>query len=379
MDRSLIFSTGLAMFCMFFGAGNIVFPLALGEFAKDQSSFAIAGLLITAIGVPFLGLIGMILYEGDYRKFFGRLGKAPGFAIVTLIVSLIGPIGALPRCVALSYGTFAQVFPGISIELFTAVSCFLIFFFTYRESKLLDLLGKYLTPFLLFSLVWLIISGLYNAPATISTDVTSSDMFYYGLQEGYQTMDLLGAFFFSSIVLSCLKNSGEKLSLERLMKISISASCLAAFLLGAIYVGFCTVAAAYSPQIAGMKHDEMFAKLALSILGPRTGLIAAITVALACLTTAIALAAVFAKFLQKEVSRGKIGYKTSLTLTLIVTYLIASSNFTTIAAFLHPILKMLYPALIALTVLNIAEKVWKFRAVKTPVAITLTASILGYL
>jgi len=109
--QSNTLSTGLAMFSMFFGAGNVVFPLAMGQYAQDKNFFAILGLLITAVGVPFLGLMSMTLFDGDYRKFFGRIGKIPGFIIALAIMALIGPFGAMPRVIALSYSTAKNFFP----------------------------------------------------------------------------------------------------------------------------------------------------------------------------------------------------------------------------------------------------------------------------
>src|ERR1700730_16757905 len=104
-NKSNTLATGLAMFSMFFGAGNIVFPLALGQIAQDKNFYAILGMLITAVGVPFLGLIAMTLFDGDYKRFFGRIGKVPGFIVAACIMGLIGPFGAIPRCIALSYST----------------------------------------------------------------------------------------------------------------------------------------------------------------------------------------------------------------------------------------------------------------------------------
>src|SRR5208337_1929588 len=97
--------TGLAMFAMFFGAGNVVYPLAVGHLAQDAHFFGILGLLITAVGVPFLWFIFLTLYGGDYDAFFCRFGKWPGFILALLILALIGPFGALPRTITLSFAT----------------------------------------------------------------------------------------------------------------------------------------------------------------------------------------------------------------------------------------------------------------------------------
>ena len=157
--KSNTLSTGLAMFSMFFGAGNVVFPLALGQIAQDSNFFAILGLLISAVCVPFLGLISMTLFDGNYQNFFERIGKVPGFLVMLCILGLIGPFGAIPRCIALSYSTLELYFPGMSLPLFSIASCLIIFAFTAKKNSI-GILGYVLTPLLLFSLLFIIVKGL---------------------------------------------------------------------------------------------------------------------------------------------------------------------------------------------------------------------------
>src|ERR1700722_13643393 len=108
------FTIGLAMFSMFFGAGNVIFPLAVGQYAGDKNFYAMSGLILTAAIMPIIGVIAMILFDGNYRQFFGRLGKVPGFLLALIIISLLGPLGSTPRCIALSYTTLKSSFPELS-------------------------------------------------------------------------------------------------------------------------------------------------------------------------------------------------------------------------------------------------------------------------
>ena len=107
-------SVGLAMFSMFFGAGNIIYPLAVGQYAGDKNFYAILGLILTAAVMPIAGVIAMILFDGNYRQFFGRLGRVPGFLLALTTISLLGPLGSTPRCIALSYITLKSSFLNIS-------------------------------------------------------------------------------------------------------------------------------------------------------------------------------------------------------------------------------------------------------------------------
>lgn len=372
-------TTGFAMFSMFFGAGNVVFPLALGQYAQSQNIYAILGLLITAVGVPFLGLISMTLFNGHYQSFFGRIGKVPGFLLAAAIMGLIGPFGALPRCIALSFSTLHMYLPSLSLPVFSMFSCLLIYLLTFRKNRIVDILGYALTPFLLIILLVIIIKGFWEAPAIPVSDLSSSFTFFEGLKEGYQTMDLLGAFFFCSVVLNALRKSSVVNSLDSkaLMSSTLKASCIGAFLLGAIYVGFSYIAAFYSVHLDGIGKEALLGTISHHILGPYAGIVASAAVALACLTTAIALAAVFAEFLHLEISQNRINYHTSLLITLAISFVFSILNFTGLIAFLAPILQVCYPALIILSALNIAYKLFHFKSVKGPVLAIFIFS-LGY-
>lgn len=374
-------ATGFAMFSMFFGAGNVVFPLAIGQYAKSQNFFAILGLLITAVGVPFLGLIAMTLYNGNYKSFFERIGKVPGFLISLLIMGLIGPFGAIPRCIALSYSTSKLFLPNISIEIFSVISCLIIFLFTIRRSRIIDILGYYLTPILLLCLGVIIIKGLITTSALPVSFEPSFSVFLKGLNEGYQTMDLLGAFFFSSVVVAGLRkdiDTSDPASSKKIIRLAIQASIIGASLLALIYIGFSFVAAYHSENIKDIPQDLLIGTIAINILGPYAGFVACIAVALACLTTAIALAAVSAEYIHKDLTFNKVSYPISLLITLIISYYVSTLNFTGIVLMLAPILQIIYPSLIVLSILNLLYKVYHFKTVKSIFFSVLILSLLLY-
>jgi LIVCS family branched-chain amino acid:cation transporter len=165
---------------------------------------------------------------------------------------------------------------------------------------------------------------------------------------------------------------------KKVMGLAVKASFLGAFLLGIIYVGFCYVASFNSELLAGVPSGHILGTVAYSILGPFAGVVTSVAVALACLTTAIALASVFAEFLHQDILFGKISYRLSLFITLILTYFISILNFSVIIGFLGPILQICYPALIVLSVLNILYKLYDFKPVKVPFFLTLGITLLGY-
>lgn len=345
-------TVGLAIFAMFFGAGNIIFPLAIGQMSLDQTPWGLSGFLLTAVAMPFAGLLAMFRCQGQVRLFFSRMGNVPGFVIAILIISLIGPFGAAPRCLALAYSTLSLSLPGIPLILFGAGACLLIFLFAYKENCLLKLLGYVLSPLKIGLLIFIIIKGFIDAPETtlVSTDPSKIAHFWHGLKEGYNTMDLLGAFFFAPIIILSLGDQKKDPNFNRFVLI---ASAIGAFLLTMIYIGFCYLAYHYSPELQGISNDQLLAAIAIHILGPYAGLIAGLTVTFACLTTAIALIAAFTSFMHKEVFREKIGHIPVLIFSLIITFAVTTLEFQGIARFLNPVLEICYPALILLTIYNL--------------------------
>jgi LIVCS family branched-chain amino acid:cation transporter len=364
---------------MFFGAGNVVFPLVVGQTTGDQTPFALMGLLLTAVGVPFLGLLAILLFQGNYQQFFARSGKVPGFLLAVSIMLLIGPFGGLPRCIALSYSTLNLSHPLFPFGLFSFLACLLIFFLTYQKSQMLNLLGYVLTPLLLASLAVIVIMGLWTGEASIPSSFTAGQSFWHGFMEGYNTMDLLASFFFSAIIYSTLKQESKISSPQEereLFLLSLKASCIGGGLLALVYVGFSLVAAWHASSLSFTHQGELLGALTLKILGPYAGLVASATIALACLTTAIALTAVFAEFLQKILFRNKVTYIQALILTLVAGFGISLLEFNGIVALLAPLLQIAYPALIAFTIFNIISRLRTIkRATQTATAELITESI----
>jgi LIVCS family branched-chain amino acid:cation transporter len=381
--RSSLWSTGLAMFSMFFGAGNIVFPLALGQYTLDKNFYGILGLVITAVFVPLMGLLGMMLYGGNYFSFFQRIGKIPGFIVVLAILGLIGPFGGIPRCITISHSTLEAFdfayFRWISLPLFSAISCLLIFLFTFRQRKILSLLGYVLTPVLLLSLGCIVVKGLWSMPAVPLSSHTGWATFSQGILEGYNTMDLLAAFFFSSVVLLCLQKQNQMGEKKKVLSVAILGALIAASLLSLVYVCFSFLAAGYSQELSQVASDHLLGTLAHRLLGAQAGLIASVAVCFACFTTEIALTAVIANFVHKTLFQEKIPYSFAIAATLFVSFLISTLHFNGISAFLVPILQLCYPALIVLTILNILHKIFDFQPVKRIFYGTILLTFITYL
>lgn len=381
ISKSLVITTGLAIFAMQFGAGNIVFALSVGQYAQDKNLFATLGLLLSGVVVPLLGLIAMTLYQGDYKSFFARIGKFPGLLLTILMLSLLGPVGAIPRCIALAYSTSSPYLPSIPLHVYSMICCICIYFLTFRRTQILDIIGYFLTPFKLGSLLFLIICGIYTAVSLPISPHDGLTIFFKGFTDGYQTMDLLGAFFICSVVLDCLRKNqydADPKNSSTLVTATLKACCIGSALLALIYIGFSYTAAYHSRHLGDTSPEDLVSKISLTVLGAYGGLFVCFAVTMACLTTAIALSTVFAEFLHKDVSKGSISYPVSLLITLLITYFVSTMNFTGIMKMLTPILYLFYPALIMLCILNILHKLYQFQPVKIPMLIVFGASLCRY-
>ncbi len=375
--KSHSLAIGLTMFSMFFGAGNVIFPLAVGQYAGDKNLFAIIGLLLTAALMPIIGAIAMILYNGDYKAFFGRIGRVPGLILAFIIISLLGPFGSTPRCIALAYSTLSGSFLSLSPIYFSAIACGIIFVFTLRRNYLITLLGWVLTPLLLCFLLTIIVMGFIAPADTQAISETKRAVFIHGLKEGYNTMDLLAAFFFSSTILSSLRMRLSS-STVGYMRTAIRASLIGAILLAIVYIGFSYLAAFHGNDLGLLGKEELLAAITMKIAGPKAGILVCITVALACLTTAIALISAFTDFIQKEIFKEKISYEITLFGAIVLTFFVSTFEFTGISTFLGPVLQICYPGLIVLTILNITYRLKNFNPIKIPVMIVFVVSLCAY-
>lgn len=374
--------TGLALFSMFFGAGNLIFPLLVGEAAGANNIYAVLGLGITAVAFPFLGLIAMMLFNGDYKAFFGRLGTVPGALLFFLLQALLGPFGVIPRLVTLMHATLKPYFSDLSLPLFSVITCATLFFFTVRPRKIIRLLGWILTPIFLISLALLIVFGLTHTPEAIDTGLTAPQSFLKGLLGGYNTMDLIAAFLFATAVLPHLRKGTQHLSPDDAQRFMVSkmikASLIAVLLLLITYVGLSFVSAHHTHALGkAYAPEDLLGAIAFTILGPTGAIIASITIVLACLTTAISLVSIFSQYVHKEFLKGRPGWdRFSLYATLLITGLLSNLGFSGIAKFLGPLLQVIYPGLILFSLLNIIYKMRAFKPVKTPVYLFLTSTAL---
>jgi len=372
----LVVSTGFALFAMFFGSGNLVFPIAVGQESEGHFLMGSLGILLTGVLVPFLGVFGMMLYNGDLRSFFSCFGKTGTFWFSLFALSLMGPFGVLARCLTVMHGALQLLFNNLSLPMTSFILCAIIFGFTVNKSKIVSVLGNMLTPFLLVAIAVLAFFGLQHGVSSEMLNDGAFKAFTNGFFQGYQTMDLLAAFFFSTFVINYLKKAFHDEPNEgKSINVFLKASLVGGFILSSVYVALVMLGWSYSSVLVNQPPQAMLGMIAMEALGPFAAPVVCALIVLACLTTGIVLTSLFADFLRKEVSKEKLGNKQALLITLAIGFAISTLEFSGIAAFIGPILEATYPALIVLTIVNIAHKLLGVKSSHWPVTLTLAAKL----
>lgn len=339
---------------MFFGAGNVIFPLALGVQTQKQCFYAFLGLFCTAIGGPLLGLLGATLYEGKCKAFFSRWGKIPRLFFMASTLALLGPFAVLPRCVSVSYASLVDFFPALPLSLFALLFCLISYICCFKKKWILPVLGNFLSPILLGCLLCIIYQGLQADLVLTPSSYTPLKAFNQGLSTGYDTMDLIASIYFSAGIwaLVSIQSKDSKVN----FKTTLKAGSLGCLLLALIYLGLSYSAAKYAPFLSTSAQEQLITKLAHLALGPFWGNLANIAVALACLTTVISLCMTLSKTISEEVFKGAISYSNTLILMLAITVITSNLGFRLLMKIIHPAVSIGYPFIIVLTLINIYEK-----------------------
>jgi len=367
---------GFALFAMFFGAGNLIFPPSLGKAAGSAFFASIIGFLITGVGLPLTGIIACAKINGTYDKMANRVGKK--FAIITgvALILVIGPLFAIPRTAATTFELgIHPIFPSVSQNIVIIFYFVIALAFVLKPSSIIDNIGKILTPALLFMLAIIVFKGIIDPIGPI-VNTAYKGGFSKALIEGYQTMDAMASVVFAGIIISAIKAKGYD-NANDIMNMTIKSAIVAVAGLtfvygGLMYLGTQT-STLFPADIARTKLVTQLVKLDLGSIGV---VILSLCVALACLTTAIGLLASGAEFFS-NLSNNKVSYKTSAVIMALVSGLIATNNVDSIITLAGPVLQILYPIVIVLIVITLlGDKVKSNKVVAITTYSALIISIL---
>lgn len=358
-----ILITGFALLAMFFGAGNLIFPPMLGLQSGEQLPWALLGFIITGVGLPFLGVTAVAKAGGDLEILANRVHPAFSKIITTISVLCIGPLLAIPRTAATTYevaiAPVTQSYnPQLMLLLTSAVFFTLALFFVLKPTRILDNVGKILTPIMLIFLAVIIFVGIKSPLADFGPN-TYANPFSQGFLEGYNTMDAIASVIFGMIIVKGIKDKGVTNN-SQIARITIMAGSIAALGLGFIYIGLAYIGATTGTLFTGTNHGQMLIFLCESLLGGAGKVIIGVVMALACLTTAIGLVASCGEYFSRLFNY-RVSYNTVAIITTLISFVLANMGLANILKISVPLLEFVYPIIIVLILLALFHNVFKGR------------------
>ena len=354
------------LFGMFFGAGNLIFPVHLGQMAGRNALPAIIGFIITAVGIPILGVAAIgITHSDGLQTLSSKVGKGYGIFFTCLLYLTIGPLFAIPRCATVSFTTGITPLLGadsperLYLLLFSAVFFAFVLFFSLRPGKITVWIGKIINPLFLFFFAVLIIAALLSPGAAISsvepTEAYQNGSFFPALIEGYGTMDAIAGLAFGIVVIDVIRRMGVDND-DAIAEDVLSSGLLAGALMALIYV-LSILVGAQSRGIFELSENGGIAltQIAGHYLGGVGQFILAFTITFACLKTSIGLVTACAETFSK-MTNGKISYRSWAILFTVFSFAVSNIGLSAIIEYSVPMLMLIYPPAIALILLAFLGK-----------------------
>ena len=355
---------GLMLFALLFGAGNLIFPAAMGQNAGVNVWYAVLGFCVTGVGLPLIS-IAALGYSGclDLEEAAGRVH--PWYGVFYSVVSYlaIGPCFAAPRTGTVSFEIAVKPFlgsisPDIALPIFLLVFFLLTYWLAATPSKLVDRVGKILTPALLAVILLLIVQsfisplGVPQAPTkNYATPVTAV---MQGILDGYNTLDAIASFIFATLVISFVKEGGVTQP-KAIMKQVLLSGSIAVALLAFIYIFIAKIGADSVTQLGILETGApVLAGSAKILFGNLGAAILAVIVLLACLSTSVGLVTCCAAYFMRLL--GHFSYKTYAVIFCVISYLVGLFGLKTIIVSTIPVLMFIYPLLVALICLIFLDK-----------------------
>ncbi|TQQ84622.1 branched-chain amino acid transport system II carrier protein [Peptacetobacter hominis] len=375
---------GFALFAMFFGAGNLIFPPYLGIITGPQWLVGFGGFTFADAGLALLAVMATAKYDGNVIALFKRAGYKLAVVLACADILCIGPFLAIPRTGATTYemGVMPLLGTTIPIAVFAVIFFVITYVLTIKPSKVVDIVGQFLTPALLIALAVIIIKGVIQPLGPIVEEPMIDGVVAEGIAQGYQTMDAFAAIALASVLIVSLNEKGYSTVGDKL-KVILKAGALACVGLALVYGGLCFLGATVSTMYGvDAQQSQVLVNITEGLLGYAGKAVLAVCVALACLTTSIGLTSATGQFFEK-LSNGKLSYGKVVLAVCVFSACMASIGVGGIVAVAAPVLSVVYPPTIVLVVLAFFtekinnDNVYKF-AVYTALVISVLTVLTGY-
>ncbi|RNC88026.1 MAG: branched-chain amino acid transport system II carrier protein [Winogradskyella sp.] len=359
IKRKELLVTSFALFSLFFGAGNLLLPPLLGYNAGENWLLVCIGFMITAVLIPILGIVAHSKLQGTMYDFGKKV--APWFSsIYCIIVYMISIAIPSPRTASATHEIAIHPSFGTSPLLTSTIYFVLVLVFVLNRSKILNLIGKFLTPFIVIMLLAVIVIGLSSSGFTTGNSVFETPM-VSGILEGYQTFDAIGAVVVGAVIIVSLNFDNMQVSkFESKRKLIRKSGVIAGSGLFIIYAGLIAVGAYFGSEINvdttlsnDMQRANLLRGISIAALGTLGNAVLSVLISLACFTTAVGIVAGTADYFKGLFGNSQMVY----TITAIVGCLagigVGQLDFHSIIVIAYPILLFIYPITIILIILNV--------------------------
>lgn len=346
---------GFALFSMFFGAGNLIFPPYIGISSGSSWLISFLGFILADVGIILLSIIA-ISKAGSLQNVIGRAGKKFGITLEFLMMLCLGPILVIPRTGATTFEmSILPLAKNFNPVLFSVIFFSITLLLTIKPTKVMDIIGKFLTPILLLSLAFLIVKGIVSPIGNLE-DVNSSDLFITGVTQGYQTMDALGMGGIVALIMTSLVSKGYTDKNENI-SLAIKSALIACVGLIVVYGGLTFLGATASSLYGtNISQTALLINITHQLLGSTGTIMLAVVVGFACLTTSIGLTSVTGKFFE-DFTNKKLKYEHIVIFICVFSAIVSNFGVDKIIQIAIPILSLIYPVTIVLVVMNIFKKI----------------------
>lgn len=366
LNLKQILSVSLTLFAIFFGAGNMIFPPAMGQLAGANYVSALIGFILTDAGIAILGVTAVVLVGNSMSDLGSLISKKFALVLSVGVYLLIGPLFALPRTGSVSFELAALPYINSDYKiifslLFTAAFFGITYYLSSNPNKIVDIVGKYLTPFLLLSIFAIFIASIFNIANNGSSDVLgqvaepkgnyANIPLFQGMIEGYNALDGPAGLAFAIIVINAIKNYGIK-EKKKIAKYTILSGIGAAFFLAIVYFMLTYVGA--RTQIPFANGGALLHTVTNHLFGGIGGIILGVAVLFACLTTSIGLTTSFADYFQTILPN--VSYKKIAAIVCFFSFVISNVGLSQLIVISLPILIMIYPVTVSLILLSFCKK-----------------------
>ncbi len=355
------------LFALFFGAGNLIFPPALGQASGTSLWPAIIGFLLTGVGLPLLGVLAIgVSGHDDIQSLANKVSPAFSLVFTIALYLSIGPLFAIPRTGTVSYEIgivpfLPEMSSGFNLGLliYTIIYFTIVGYLSLNPSRIVDRIGKVMTPILLLSLLTILVATIINPIDKPLAPIGSyvDHAFFKGFQEGYLTMDTLACFVFGIIVINAIKESGVTTK-GGIAKSTLKAGVIAASALGLIYLGLAYLGATTNHGAGEVNNGgALLTYAAYSHFSIWGNVILGLAIIFACLTTSIGLISSCASYFSKMFPR--FSYKTLAIVFTVFSAVVANVGLSLLITISVPVLVAIYPLAIVLIFLTFTGPLFK--------------------